>query len=84
MARKRVKNFGAKKGTAKPKKAKGQSYKKAKGIPKVKTKAETINRNIDNRPHKIAIAKATKSHTEIDTNRDIDEAATSDVEEIPQ
>ncbi|MDQ3837698.1 MAG: hypothetical protein M3297_00340 [Thermoproteota archaeon] len=43
MAIKRT--FGAKKGTAKPKGAKGQSYKK-KDKNKIKTKAKTVNRNM--------------------------------------
>jgi hypothetical protein len=40
--------FGEKKGTAKPKGAKGQSYKK-KDKNKIKTKAKTVNRNLGKR-----------------------------------
>ena len=77
--------FGEKKGTAKPKGAKGQSYKK-KDKNKIKTKAKTVNRNLDKRPQKIAIAKTTKTGIQTDRNRDLDEAApaaTADTETIP-
>ncbi|MFL6319897.1 MAG: hypothetical protein ACJ72Q_05445, partial [Nitrososphaeraceae archaeon] len=56
------------KGTAKPKGAKGQSYKK-KDKNKIKTKAKTVNRSLDKRPQKIAIAKATKTDVQTDRNR---------------
>ena len=59
------------KGTAKPK---GQSYKK-KDKNKIKTKAKTVNRNIDKRRQQVAIAKATRPNTEVDRNKDADEAA---------
>jgi hypothetical protein len=74
------------KGTAKPKGAKGQSYKK-KDKNKIKTKAKTVNRSLDKRPQKIAIAKATKTDVQTDRNRDLDEAAptsTADTETIPE
>jgi hypothetical protein len=83
MALKR--RFGEKKGTAKPKGAKGQSYKK-KDKNKTKTKAKTVNRNLDKRSQKIAIAKATKTYPKTDRNRDLGEAAptaTADTEFIP-
>ena len=73
------------KGTSKPKGAKGQSYKK-KDKNKIKTKAKTVNRNLDKRPQKIAIAKATKADVQTDGNRELDEAApaaTADTETIP-
>ena len=73
------------KGTLKPKGAKGQSYKK-KDKNKIKTKAKTVNRNLDKRPQKIAIAKATKADVQTDRNRELDEAApaaTADTETIP-
>ena len=60
------------KGTAKPKGAKGQSYKKK---DKNKTKAKTVNRNIDKRRQQIAIAKTATTNPEIDRNKDADEAA---------
>jgi hypothetical protein len=44
--------FGEKKGTAKPKGAKGQSYKK-KDKNKIKTKAKTVNRNIGKRQQRV-------------------------------
>jgi hypothetical protein len=72
------------KGTAKHKGAKGQSYRK-KDKNKIKTKAKTVNRNLDKRPQKIAIAKATKTDILTDRNRDLDEAApaaTADTETI--
>jgi len=84
MATKR--RFGEKKGTAKPKGAKGQSYKK-KDKNKIKTKAKTVNRNLDKRPQKIAITKATKTDLRTDRNRNLDEAApaaTADTETISE
>ena len=78
--------FGEKKGTAKPKGAKGQSYKK-KDKNKIKTKAKTVNRNLDKRPQKIAIAKVTKTDVQTERNRDLNEAApaaTADTETIPE
>ena len=77
--------FGEKQGTAKHKGAKGQSYKK-KDKNKIKTKAKTVNRNLDKRPQKVASSKATKTHIQTDRNRDLDEAApaaTADTETIP-
>jgi hypothetical protein len=44
------------KGTAKPKGAKGQSYKK-KDKNKIKTKAKTVNRSLDKRPQKLQSLK---------------------------
>jgi hypothetical protein len=76
--------FGEKKGTAKHKGAKGQSYKR-KDKNKIKTKAKTANRNLDKRSQKVAIAKATKMHIQTDRNRDLNEAApaaTADTEAI--
>jgi hypothetical protein len=61
-------------GTAKHKGAKGQSYKK-KDKNKIKTKAKTVNRNIDKRRQQVAVAKATRPNTEVDRNKDADEAA---------
>ena len=84
MAIKRV--FGEKKGTAKPKGAKGQSYKK-KDKNKIKTKAKTINRNLGKRQQQVAMTKATKTNLDIDRNRKIGEAApaaVSDVETMPK
>lgn len=78
--------LGEKKGTAKHKGAKGQSFKR-KDNNKIKTKAKTVNRNLDKRPQKIAIAKATKTNTQTDRSRDLDEAspaATSDTEAMPE
>jgi len=75
------------KGTAKPKGAKGQSYKKNDKNNKIKTKAKTVNRNVDKRRQQVAIAKATKTNTEVDRGRDADEAAplaTSDTETMPE
>ena len=75
------------KGTAKPKGAKGQSYKKNDKNNKIKTKAKTINRNVGKRRQQVAIAKATKTNTEVDRNRDVDEAAplaTPDTETMPE
>jgi hypothetical protein len=83
MAIKRV--FGEKKGTAKPKGAKGQSYKK-KDKNKIKTKAKTVNRNLGKR-QQVAMTKATKINLDIDRNRKIGEtapAAVSDVETMPK
>ena len=83
MAIKRT--FGFKKGTAKPKGAKGQSYKK-KDKNKIKTKEKTVNRNLSKRQQQVAMAKATKTNF-IDRNRELDEAAptaTSDVEPMPK
>jgi hypothetical protein len=76
-----------KKGTAKHKGTKGQSYKKKDKNNKIKTKAKTINRNVDKRRQRVAIAKATRTNTEIDRIRDVDEAApsaTSDTETMPE
>ena len=84
MAIKRV--FGEKKGTAKPKGAKGQNYKK-KDKSKIKTKAKTVNRNLDKRQQQVAMTKATKTNLDIDRNRKIGEAApaaVSDVETMPK
>ena len=84
MAIKRV--FGEKKGTAKPKGAKGQSYKK-KDKNKIKTKAKTVNRNLDKRQQQVVMTKATKINLDIDRNRKIGEAApaaVSDVETMPK
>lgn len=41
--------------------AKGQSYKKKDKNNKIKTKSKTVNKNLDKRRSKIAIAKATKT-----------------------
>lgn len=74
------------KGTAKPKGAKGQSYKK-KDKNKIKTKAKTVNKSLDKRPHKIAIAKATTTNLQPTRNRELDEAApssTADTETMPE
>jgi fructose-1,6-bisphosphatase len=76
-----------KKGTAKHKGAKGQSYKINNKINKIKTKAKTINRNIDKRRQRVAIAKATRTNIEVDRNKDADEAApsaTQDTETISE
>ena len=78
--------FGEKKGTAKPKGAKGQSYKK-KDKNKIKTKAKTFNRNLDKRQQQVAMAKAMWTNLDNDRNRELDEAvpaATSDVETMPK
>jgi hypothetical protein len=75
------------KGTAKHKGAKGQSYKKNDKNKKIKTKAKTVNRNIGKRRQQIAIAKTTKTNSEIDRNKDADEVAPSvpsDTETIPE
>ena len=85
MAIKRL--FGFKKGTAKPKGAKGQSYKKEKSKNKIKTKAKTVNRNLDKRQQQVAMAKATQTNLDVDRNRGLDEAspaATADVEPMPK
>jgi hypothetical protein len=79
MAIKRV--FGEKKGTAKPKGAKGQSYKK-KDKNKIKTKAKTVNRNLDKRQQQVAMTKATKTNLDIDRNRKIGEAAPAAVSDV--
>jgi len=76
------KRFGEKKGTAKPKGAKGQSYKK-KDRNKIKTKAKTVNRNLNKRQQQVAMAKSMRTNLDNDRNRELDEAvpaATSDVE----
>jgi hypothetical protein len=78
--------FGEKKGqTAKPKGAKGQSYKK-KDKNKIKTKAKTVNRNLDKRQQRVAMAKSRRTNLDNDRNRELDEAvpATSDVETMPK
>ena len=78
--------FGEKKGTAKPKGAKGQSYKK-KDKNKIKTKAKTVNRNIGKRQQRVAMAKSMRTNLDVDRNKEGDEAApaaTSDVESIPK
>lgn len=74
--------FGEKKGTAKPKGAKGQSYKK-KDKNKIKTKAKTFNRNLDKRQQQVEMAKSMRTNLDNDRNRELDEAvpaATSDIE----
>lgn len=84
MATKR--RFGEKSGTAKPKGAKGQSYKK-KDKNKIKTKAKTVNRNLDKRQQHVAMAKSMRTNLDDDRNRELDEAApaaTSDVETMPK
>jgi hypothetical protein len=84
MAIKRI--FGEKKGTAKPKGAKGQIYKK-KDKNKIKTKAKTVNKNLGKRQQQVAMTKATKANLGIDRNRRIGEAAPaaiSDVETMPK
>jgi hypothetical protein len=78
--------FGEKKGTAKPKGAKGQSYKK-KDKNKIKTKAKTFNRNLDKRQQPVAMAKSMRTNLDNDRNRELDEAvpaATSNVETMPK
>jgi hypothetical protein len=60
-----------KKGKAKHKGGKGQSYKKADKKNKIKTKAKKVNRYLDNRHQQIAIAKATKTNLRFDRNRHI-------------
>jgi hypothetical protein len=78
--------FGEKKGTAKPKGAKGQSYKK-KDKNKIKTKATTVNRNIGKRQQQVAMAKSMRTNLDVDRNREGDEAAPaaiSDVETMPK
>jgi hypothetical protein len=80
------KRFGEKKGTAKPKVAKGQSYKK-KDRNKIKTKAKTVNRNLDKRQQQVAMAKSMRTNLDNDRNRELDEAAPaaiSDVETMPK
>jgi hypothetical protein len=78
--------FGEKKGTAKPKGAKGQSYKK-KDKNKINTKAKTVNRNIGKRQQQVAMAKSMRTNLDVDRNREGDEAAPaaiSDVETMPK
>jgi hypothetical protein len=78
--------FGEKKGTAKPKGAKGQSYKK-KDKNKIKTKAKTVNRNLSKRQQHVAMAKSMRTKFDTDRNRELDEAAPaaiSDVETVPK
>ena len=78
--------FGEKKGTAKPKGAKGQSYNK-KDKNKIKTKAKTVNRNLGKRQQQVAMAKSMRTDLNIDRSREGDEAAPaaiSDVENIPK
>ena len=78
--------FGEKKGTAKPKGAKGQSYKK-KDKNKIKTKAKTVNRNLDKRQQRVAMAKSMRTNLDNDRNRELDEAvpaALSDVGTMPK
>ncbi len=73
------------KGTAKPKGAKGQSYKK-KDKNKIKTKAKTINRNLK-RQQQVAMAKSMRTNLDNDRNKELDEAVpatTSDVETMPK
>jgi hypothetical protein len=75
--------FGEKRGC---KGAKGQSYRR-KHKNKIKTKAKTVNKNLDKRSQTITFAKASKTNTQTDRNRDLDEAApeaTSDTERIPE
>jgi hypothetical protein len=62
MAIKRT--FGFKKGTAKPKGAKGQSYKK-KDKNKIKTKAKTVNRNLSKRQQHVAMAKSMRTNLDM-------------------
>ena len=78
--------FGERRGTAKPKVDKGQSYKK-KDKNKIKTKAKTVNRNLDKRQQQVAIAKSMRTNLDDDRNRELDEAApaaTSDVGTMPK
>ncbi|MDQ4012598.1 MAG: hypothetical protein M3146_02600 [Thermoproteota archaeon] len=78
--------FGEKGGTAKPKGAKGQSYKK-RDKNKIKTKAKTVNRNLGKRQQQIAMVKSMKTNLDIDGDRELDEAApaaTSDIETMPK
>jgi hypothetical protein len=78
--------FGEKKETAKHKGAKGQSYKR-KNKNEIKTKSKAANRNLDKRPQKVAIAKATEMHIQTDRSRDLDEAApaaTADTEDVSE
>jgi hypothetical protein len=78
--------FGEKKETAKHKGAKGQSYKR-KNKNEIKTKSKAANRNLDKRPQKVTIAKATKMHIQTDRSRDLDEAApaaTADTEDVSE
>jgi hypothetical protein len=77
------KRFGSKpRGKAKHKGAKGQSYKR-KDKNKIKTKAKTVNRNLDTHQQRVAITKATRANENVDRNRSLNEAvpaATSDTE----
>jgi hypothetical protein len=78
--------FGEKKGTAKPKGAKGQSYKR-KDKNKIKTKAKTVNRSIGKRQQQVAIAKSMRTNLDVDRNKEGDEgtpAAIFDVETMPK
>lgn len=81
------KRFGDKpRGKAKHKGAKGQSFRR-KSKNKVKTKAKTVNRNLDKRQQKVAMAKTTRANENVDRNRSLDEAAqaaTSDTEPVPE
>jgi hypothetical protein len=83
----KTKGFGAKpKGKAKHKGAKGQSYKKN-NKNKIKTKANTANKNLDTRRQEVAMAKVTRANEFVDRNRSANEAApaaTSDTESIPE
>ena len=81
-----AKQVGEKKGNAKHKGAKSQSYKR-KDKNKIKTKAKTVNRYLEKRPQKVAIAKETKMDIQTDRNRDLHEvapAAIADAETIPE
>jgi hypothetical protein len=73
--------FGEKKGTAKPKGAKGQSYKK-KDKNKIKTKAKTVNRNLGKRQQQVAMAKSMRTNLDIDRNREIDKAAPAAISDV--
>ena len=76
--------FGEKKGTAKPKGAKGQSYKK-KDKNKIKTKAKTVNRNLGKRQQQVAMAKSMRTNLDVDRNKDeAAPTAISDVETTPK
>ena len=79
--------FGEKRGTAKPKGDKGQSYKKKDKTNKIKTKAKTVNRLLDKRQQQVAMAKSMRTNLDDDRNRELDEAApaaTSDVDTMPK
>ena len=78
--------FSEKKGTAKPKAATGQSYKK-KDKNKIKTKAKTVNRSIGKRQQQVEMAKSMRTNLDVDRNKEGDEAtpaAISDVETMPK